>query len=98
MSEAVFCAICRADLSADYGTDFAATYPGLVCLSCEAKALNAVGRVPEHNSAGDDGDNPVFIERQRCWRRYRFGGFVTMRDPDNCESLGEFYRRQQSRA
>ena len=97
MIEEMLCAICGANMSADYGTEFAAMYPGLICRNCDAKAVNEEGQEPHHDSPGDDGDNPVFIERQKCWRRYKFGGFVTMVDPDNCESIGEFYRRQLSR-
>ena len=40
----------------------------------------------------DRGVNPVFVHGAQCWRRYRFGGWVTMADPWFCETLAEFYR------
>jgi hypothetical protein len=41
--------------------------------------------------APDHGENPVFIDGIKCWRRYRFGGHIALRDTFDCESLQEFY-------
>ena len=37
MTEPILCPICRVNVSAKYGTEIAAMYPGLICGSCNAK-------------------------------------------------------------
>ena len=89
------CPICSRDLLEDFhGAEFISGYQGLVCRVCDRKAVNAEGATPEMFGFDGDGDNPVFIGSQKCWRRYRFGGFVTMLDPYDCDTLEEFYDRQ----
>jgi len=84
------CSICGTSLD---NPNFARNYPNLVCRECDARAVNAEGQRPRHESAFDSGDNPVFIDGIKCWRRYRYGGYVTMRDMFNCSDLSEFYER-----
>lgn len=36
------------------------------------------------------GDNPVFIDGEKCWRRYRYGGFITQLDQFDCENIKKF--------
>ena len=77
------CPICRRDLLEDF-TDaaFVDNYPGLVCRKCDARAVNSKGASPEAGGMYfEEGDNPVFIDSLKCWRRYRFGGHVTMIGP-----------------
>jgi hypothetical protein len=92
MSEAIACcAVCGAEMDR-----FFADYPNSVCRQCEKRTLNGANKAANFNSNFDDGDNPVFIDGMKCWRRYRFGGFVTMRDLHDCATLEEFYRKHYS--
>ena len=91
------CPLCSRDLLENFhSAEFINDYPGLVCRTCDRKAVNSEGTSPE--DFDDGGDNPVFIDSRKCWRRYRFGGFVTMLDPYDCDTLEEFDSRAFPRA
>ncbi len=96
------CSICSG--KHDYPEKFTGMYPNLVCRQCDSRAINAHGDKAQHHgcyydggkvvvSTIDNGDNPVYIEGIKCWRRYRFGGYVTMRDDFGCADIMEFYER-----
>ena len=100
------CSICENTLN--YPDSFASMYPNLVCDKCDSRAVNCFGEkalIYENITVEDgvttiesldDGDNPVFIDGHKCWRRYRFGGYVTMRDDYDCADIMEFYKRHMS--
>tara|TARA_R100001594_G_scaffold98708_1_gene133201 strand:- start:345 stop:641 length:297 start_codon:yes stop_codon:yes gene_type:complete len=80
-------------------------YNNIICLDCDKRALGKEGDKAKHmiNKIKsptmndcleiDDGDNPVYIDGKKCWRRYKFGSWVTMFDPYDCDSIEEFYEK-----
>ncbi len=97
------CLICRTGPIRPCGE-----FPVQVCEECDQRAVNADGEKPwtgyppdkqsemdepSNVAPPDDGENPVFIDGHKCWRRYRFGGWVTFLDHYSCDTLNEFYVR-----
>jgi len=99
------CPICGRELQNKGG------YPNPVCDDCDERAVNADGDPAEYGfeyldrepeSGGgiqmepQTGDNPVFVDGEKCWRRYRHGGWVTMKDEHDCDSLEEFLEAHET--
>jgi len=85
------CRICNAPHE---DQEFAENYNNLlVCGHCESRALTASNDEPFHDSGEDDGDNPLFIDGIKVWRRYKFSGYITLFDEHDCENVMDFYHK-----
>jgi len=88
------CAICESPLERRRGMSH--VYPNVVCWICDMDALNKEGEEAQMGSEPQSGDNPVFIDGQKCWRRYKFGGFISRVDQFDCEDIWEFREKHES--
>lgn len=82
-------------------------HPNIVCESCEGniEPYRSVTKDDENTRVnGNDGatdsglePTPVSIKNTKCWRQFRFGELVTMRDAHDCDTYAEFLQQHFTR-
>jgi hypothetical protein len=83
-----FCALCEEPTpGANNG------FPLRVCHVCDRDAVSKSGRAIDTLSMEDENENPIWIRGKKCWRVTRFGGSVSMYDPDDCPDIETYYKR-----
>ncbi|MFA9427084.1 sister chromatid cohesion protein PDS5 [Natronorubrum sp. A-ect3] len=103
LAGARYCSICRQPLSTP-----TFDHPNVICETC---ATDIVPYQPRNDDAGRQTKNgngtrrteseleptPVSVCNMKCWRQFRFGELVTMRDAHDCETYSEFLQRHFTR-
>jgi len=83
------CAICGKRVEG-FLARFVTEYPHVVCRECKGRAVSCRGEAPGSGTVYDS-QIPLFIDGFKCWRQWRFSGFIVMRDLFDCKTRDEFY-------
>ena len=92
-----YCSICGEELK---NPKFTRNYPNFVCWECDKRAVNSQVNRAKQNSTYinseqpvsemliDEGDNPIFIVRNKFFGRYYpFGSYITIINIMECNHI-----------